>query len=297
MCVLSSDMKGIFAASITPFDRENKINDKVLLALMEKNIKEGVTGLFIGGSSAECFLLSQEERMRLFEIASEYKNSTKLIAHVGAISTDEAIKYALKAKKLGYNAVAATAPYYYKFSPKQIASYYYDIYESVGLPIIVYNFPGNTGVEFDLQNKDIIELFKSSAIAGVKHTSLNLYQLERIKNLNNSLCMYNGFDEILVAGLAIGADGAIGSTFNFMYPHYKKIQEAFESLKYEQARVLQNKANNIMEAICSVGLIPAIKYILTLQGIDAGISRRPFIELDINQKNYVEEILRMNLVY
>lgn len=294
---LTLDMKGIFAASVTPFDKENKINDKVLLQLMERNMSEGVTGFFIGGSSAECFLLSREERMRLFEIAAEYKNETKLIAHVGAISTDEAIMYGLKAKELGYNAIAATAPYYYKFSPKEITQYYYDIYEAVGMPIIVYNFPGNTGVEFDLKNKDFSELFKSPAIAGVKHTSLNLYQLERIKNFKNSLYMYNGFDEILVAGLAMGADGAIGSTFNFMYPHYKKIKEAFESLNHEEARALQVKANNIMEALCSVGLIPAIKYILTLRGIDAGISRKPFFELDLAQKKYIEEILDLNLVY
>ncbi|WP_298837092.1 dihydrodipicolinate synthase family protein [uncultured Clostridium sp.] len=134
-------------------------------------------------------------------------------------------------------------------------------------------------------------------MAGVKHTYLNLYQLERIKNLKNSLYMYNGFDEILVAGLAMGADGAIGSTFNFMYPHYKKIKEAFESLNHEEARNLQVKANNIMEALCSVGLIPAIKYILTLRGIDAGVLRKPFSELNDVQKKYIEDILESNLVY
>lgn len=293
---LSLEMKGIFAASVTPFDKQNKINDKVLLTLMERNISEGITGFFIGGSSAECFLLSREERMLTFEIAAQYKNTTKLIAHVGAISTDEAILYGLKAKELGFNVISATAPYYYKFSPKAIAQYYYDIYEKVKLPITLYNFPGNTGVEFDLQNEDIRKLFKSAAIAGVKHTNLNVYQLERIKNINKELIMYNGFDEVLIAGLAIGADGAIGSTFNFMYPHYKKIEEAFLGLRLEEARLLQTKANNIMEAICRVGLIPAIKYILTIQGIDVGIPRKPFFELDTDQKKYIEEVLALNLI-
>lgn len=296
MSRLSSDMKGIFAASVTPFDSDNKINDRALLALMERNIKEGVTGFFIGGSSAECFLLSPSERIRIFEIASEFRNYTKLIAHVGAISTDEAIMYGLKAKELGFKVISATAPYYYKFSSKAIAQYYYDIYEAVGLPIILYNFPGNTGVEFDLKNDDIRALFKSEAIAGVKHTNLNVYQLERIKNLKNELIMYNGFDEVLVAGLAIGADGAIGSTFNFMYPHYRKIQEAFAALKHEEARALQTRANNIMEAACSVGLISAIKYILNLQGIEVGIPRKPFYQLDAGQRKYIEEILQQNLV-
>ncbi|MDF2594512.1 MAG: dihydrodipicolinate synthetase [Clostridia bacterium] len=290
------DMKGIFPAPITPFDAENKINEKALTALIEKNIKEGVKGVFIGGSSAECFMLSHEERIRVFEIAASFKKRLKLIAHIGSISTDEAITFGLKAKELGYNAIAATAPYYYKFSPQAIVKYFQDIYEAVGMPVIVYNFPGNTGVEFDLSHPDIVQLFKSSAVLGVKHTNLNVYQLERIKNLNNKLLMYNGFDEVLIAGLALGADGAIGSTFNFMFPHYQKIEQAFKALEIDKARALQTKANNIMQAIVSVGLIPAIKYILTLQGIEAGIPRRPFGELTEEQKQFVQEVLKENLV-
>ena len=108
--------------------------------------------------------------------------------------------------------------------------------------------------------------------------------------------MMNGFDETMVAGLALGADGSIGSTFNFMYPHYRKIYDTFKAKHTEEALALQIKANNIMTALCDVGLIPAIKYVLTTMGIDAGVPRRPFQPLNEEQKQYIDETLKANLV-
>lgn len=290
-----SEMKGIFTAPITPFDNKNQINENAIKLLFEKNISEDVNGFFVGGSSGECFLLSFEERIHLFQMAMKYKGKKKIIAHIGAISTDEAIKYGLEAKKLGFDAIAATPPFYYKFSHTSVSEYFYDIAKATDMPVIIYNFPGNTGYEFDLNNKDIKSMLQSKAVMGVKHTNLNLYQMERMKSLNCDLLIYNGFDEVLISGLAIGADGAIGSTFNVMYPHYKKLYEAFSDFNLSEARLLQVRANNIMEAFCKVGLIPSIKHILSTQNIDAGIARKPFAYLTESEKSYIEEIWNNNV--
>ncbi len=288
-------MNGIFAASITPFDSLNRVNQKAIASLIQWNLKQGADGFFLGGSSAECFLLTEQERIEVFEAASEFKNQTTLVAHVGAVSTDEAIRYAREAKRLGFQHIAATPPFYYGFSAKQVAQYYYDLSDSVDMPVLIYNFPGNTNRPFDLSDPDTQALFCSRAVLGVKHTNLNLFQMERIRHLNPSLTVMNGFDETMVAGLALGADGSIGSTFNFMLPHYKKIYNSYRSGDREGALALQVKANNIMEALCSVGLIPAIKYVLTTMGIDAGLPRRPFLALDSSQKTFLNQILKENL--
>ena len=124
---------------------------------------------------------------------------------------------------MGYDVVAATAPFYYGFSPKEVCRYYYDIAEASGSPVLIYNFPGNTHREFDVANPDYIQLFKSGAILGVKQTNYNLFQMERILNLNPDLIAFDGYDETMVAGQALGSSGSIGSTFNMMLPHYKKI--------------------------------------------------------------------------
>lgn len=289
-------MLGIYSATLTPFSQDDKINAQSMTKIMERNLNEGASGFFIGGSSAECFLLSPQERVEIFEIASSFKNKTDLIAHVGALSTKEAIYYAKEAKRLGFNRLAATPPLYYGFSSREVCGYYKDIYEATGIPLIVYNFPGNTKREFDLNDSNYRELFLSEAVEGIKHTNQVLYQMERFMVLNPKLKIWNGFDETMVAGMALGAKGSIGSTFNCMLSHYKKIYDAFLNKQIEEAREMQHKANNIMEALCSVGLIAAIKYVVTKQGIETGNPRKPFTSLNDNQKKYIDEILDKNLI-
>lgn len=289
-------LQGVIPATITPFTADEKIHEDAMLQLMHWNMEQGVEGFFIGGSSAECFLLSPEERKETFSIASKFKDKAFLIAHVGAISTREAESYARAAGELGFHAVAATPPFYYGFGSKEIYSYYYDIAQVAGKPVLIYNFPGNTGKQFDLADPVTRSLFESDFILGIKHTNQVVYQMERIRHLNPKLVIMNGFDETMVAGLALGADGSIGSTFNFMYPHYKKIYDAYNDHRLEEALELQEKANNIMNALCDVGLIPGIKHVLTTMGIDAGLPRRPFRELTEEQKQYVNSVVETNLV-
>ncbi len=120
-------MNGIYSASVTPFKPDGSVNTEALEALMLRNIKEGASGFFVGGSSGECFMLTERERCEVFETACGLATSADIIAHVGAIGTDEAIRYALYAKKHGARHIAATPPFYYKLTAEQAARYYYDI--------------------------------------------------------------------------------------------------------------------------------------------------------------------------
>lgn len=296
MAAKRTRLGGVVPATVTPFTPDEKINAPAMLDLMRWNCGQGVDSFFIGGSSAECFLLSPEERKETFRIAADLRDDAYLIAHVGAISTREAEDYARCAARLGYDAVAATPPFYYGYGSREICSYYYDLAQAAGKPVIIYNFPGNTGKNFDLDDPNYIKLLQSGTILGIKHTNQVVYQLERLKHINPELIMMNGFDETMVAGLALGADGSIGSTFNFMYPHYRRIYDAFKAKQLEEALALQIKANNIMSALCAVGLIPAIKYVLTTMGVDAGVPRRPFQPLSGEQKRCLDEVLEANLV-
>lgn len=294
--IMNAGELGIYVASVTPFTQDDKVWAEALENLMERNLKEGAAGFFIGGSSAECFLLSHEERIQTFEIASSLKGKADLIAHVGSLSTKESIDFAKEAKRLGYDRIAATPPLYYGFSPKEVCKYYREISAAVDMPVIVYNFPGNTKREFDLNQPDYRSLFTSDVIEGVKHTNQVVYQMERFLELNPELKIWNGFDETMVAGLALGAHGSIGSTFNCMLPHYKKILDAFLEGRIDEAREMQHKANNIMEALCNVGLIAAVKYVLETQGNPVGDPRSPFMPLGDEAKRYIQEVLGENLI-
>jgi len=288
-------MNGLYVASITPYKHDGTFNPAMFETLTKRHLSQGASGFFVGGSSGECFLLSEQERIAVFEAACTFKNETNIIAHVGAISTEESIRYAKAAKSLGAQFIAATPPFYYGFTGAQIAQYFYDIVAAVDMPIMVYNFPTNTGKSFDLSHPDIRNLFCSNAVWGIKHTNLDLFQFERIRALNPKLVMMNGYDETMAAGLAFGADGSVGSSFNVLLPHFIKVYNAYTSGDSKTALTLQTKANNIMETLYSVGLVAAIKYILISQGIDVGEPRKPFIPLTDKQKKQVDKILADNL--
>ncbi len=288
-------MKKLYVASITPFKENGEINESAARQLWERNISEGADGFFIGGSSGECFLLTREERVRSFELASEYVNRADIFAHVGSISTEEAVFYAKKAKDMGIRNIAATPPLYFGFSEKEIAGYYHDIAEAIGQPVLYYNIPSSTHRELEVSHPDIQALLKSGAIGSVKHTNLNLLQMERMRNINPDIKCFGGFESCMVAFLAFGCDGFIGSSFNFMLPQFKRVMEQYLEGREEEARILQTKCNNILDVLLKNGLCANLKYIVSSQGIPAGEVRKPMLPLTQEKKTEMDSVLEQYL--
>ena len=213
--------KGIFPALLTPFNEKDEINEKALEKLIEYNIQKGVTGFYVGGSTAEAFLLSDEERLQVYRLVKEIvgKRCT-LIAHIGCISTGQTIMFGECVQSLGYDAVSAVAPFYYKFTFDEIKKHYFDVVEHIDLPMLIYNFPAFSGVNLTTEN---LKLFlNDERFIGVKHTSNDYFGLEQFKTAFPHKVFYNGFDEMFLAGLSMGADGGIGSTYNFMAEKFIK---------------------------------------------------------------------------
>lgn len=280
--------KGIFPALVTPFDKEGKVDGKQIENIVQLNLKKGVSGFYVGGSTAEVFLLTEKERKYIYEAAKDASDGKcTMIAHIGCISTAQAIEYGNLAEKLGYDAVSSITPYYYKFSFEEIKNYYYEIAENVGLPMFIYNFPAFSGVNLSTEN--IGEFLRHKNILGLKHTSSDYFALERFKSLFPDKIIYNGFDEMLLAGLSMGADGGIGSTYNFMAEKYIQIYHLVNEGKLEAAKEIQSTANIIIEALIKVGVIGGVKEMLNLAGIDCGDCRAPFRKLSEEDKEYLKK--------
>lgn len=270
--------KGLFSALLTPFNEDGSINFDSLEKLVEFNLQNGIDGFYVGGSTGEGLLLSPEERMQVFEcVKKANKGRATLIAHVGTICTLDAIKMAKKAEELEYDAISAVAPYYYGFTLDAVLSYYNDIVNSTSLPMIIYNFPNSGG--FSLTKEIANKLFENEKFIGIKHTSGDMFTLNQFKTLDREIVVYNGFDETLLAGLSMGADGAIGSTYNFMGKKFKKIMNCFNSGEIETAKALQNEANEIICEMIKYGVFQSEKAILTEMGIDMGQCRPPFMPI------------------
>ena len=266
---------GIITALATPFDSDGRINETALCELIERNIEMGVSGFFVCGSSAEVFTLTLEERMLIMQAVSRKVNKrVKLIAHVGCISTAQACELGRYAKKLGYDAVSSVAPFYHKFGFPEIKKYFLELADAAELPLIIYNIPAFTGVTFSID--ELTDLLSDERIIGIKHTSGDYMQLRQIKSAYPDKLVYNGYDETFLCGLVMGADGAIGSNFNFMADKFVKIYELFCKGKIQQAMQLQKKATDIITAIMRFGLSPSIKVLLRAGGVDCGNCREPF---------------------
>ena len=277
--------KGIFTALLTPFDKENKINEKALEALVKYNLGMGVKGFYVCGSTGEAFLLSTDERKHVMQIVKDCAPDATLIAHIGSVNEAEAADLAKAAEAIGYNAISSVAPFYYKFSFDEIKGYYNRLADSVDLPMLVYHFPAFSGVNMGVG--EISQFLENDKFMGIKFTSNDFFTLEQCKSRFPNKLVYNGFDEMFLSGLSMGADGGIGSTYNFMADKFVKIQKLFSENRIAEAQEVQREANRIITLLCKFGVMQAEKEVLNQLGIDFGICRKPFGVLTDEQKAIV----------
>ena len=282
--------KGIFTALLTPFNSDWSLNEKALEQLIELNIEKGVDGFYVNGSTAEVFMLTEEERRRLYKLVSEIVGGRRtLIAHIGCVSTLQTIEYGRLARQLGYDAVSSVAPFYYKFTFDEIKSHYFMTVDSVGLPMIIYNFPAMSGVS--LSADQIGEFLCDDRFIGVKHTSSDYFALQQFKADYPGKIIYNGYDETFLAGLAMGADGGIGSTYNFMADKFIRIKRLYESGDTAGALREQGVANAIIRALCKLGVARGEKAVMKLMGIDLGDARPPYKKLTREDFDFAEKTI------
>lgn len=283
--------KGIIAALVTPYDKQMRVDTAAMKKLVRYLIHKGADGFYVGGSTGEAFLLTQDERKSILEAVVEENNGEKqVIAHIGSISTQFACDLAVHAEKSGVDAVSAISPFYYKFSQDEVKGYFTDIMNSCASPMFIYNFPNLSG--FSLTPEMLDELCGSKRLAGVKFTSSNFYDMERMKHAHPDLIIWNGFDEMLLSGLAAGADGAIGSTYNILMPIAKQVYNSFHSGNIDEARRYQSLINEMVTISKKHNNLKVTKKVLELEGIPVGSCRAPFTPLteqDMPAVHYIHD--------
>lgn len=272
--VPSRDLGGIFSAVVTPFEADGGLALHLVPALVERQLAQGIAGFYVGGSTGEAFLQSLDERAAFLRaVAKATAGRGRLIAHVGAVATADCLALGRVAIEAGYDAISAIPPFYYDFSRDELKAHYRALGTELPLPLVVYNFGGRVG---RLTADDLLELLDEPRVVGVKHTSQDLYLLERFKRYRPDAVIYNGYDEMCLAGLVMGADGAIGTTYNFMGDLFVRLAADVAAGRLAEARARQVVANRVIDVLIEVGVFPGTKAILALMGRDAGVCRPPF---------------------
>jgi len=289
---MKKDLKGIFTALMVAYDENGRISEKGTREIIRHNIDiMGVDGLYVGGSTGENFMLSTEDKKRVFDIAAnEVAGRVKLIAQVGSINLDESIELGKHAKHLGYDSLSAVTPFYYKFDFEEIKYYYNAITEATEMDMIIYSIPFLTGVNINVSQ--FAELFENKYIIGVKFTAGDFFLLERIRKTFPDHLIYAGFDEMMLSAAVLGVDGGIGSTYNVNGIRAKKIFELAQVGKIEEAREIQHITNDLIEEILNNGLYQTLKVILEEQGVEAGYTKQPMKRLSAEKVEKAREIYR-----
>lgn len=283
-------MKGVFTALLTPFLENGIIDEVALRQMVRHNIdKMGIDGLYIGGSTGEAFLMEASQRMEVFRIVKEEaKEAIKLIAQIGALNLEESIQMGINAKELGYDAISAVTPYYYRFSFEEILGYYQTLCEAIEHPMIVYSNPSMSGSNFDLVKYE--KLLGVNHVIGVKYSDADVAKFERLTTRFKDKLFYYGYDEISIVGFLLGADGVIGSTYNMTGPVVKHMAELLNGGDVVAARELQGQITACIERIVDNNLYPTLKGLLTFEGVKASFMKKPFGELSAEQNQNLAAI-------
>ena len=285
---MDKKLKGIMPALMTAFDTATESISKENTAALVKKLKSaGVHGFYVGGSSGEMVLCSVKERMELLETVMEASGDLTVIAHTGAMSTADAILLSRHAESSGADAISSVTPLYYKYSFREIKHYYSRLCEAVNIPVIIYNIPALTGTALDFDQ--LSELLSIDGVGGMKFTSSDFFLLNRLKQEFPDKVFYNGCDEMLLSGLSAGADGGIGTTYNFMPEMFLSIYELFNNGRMKEANAVQSMANKIIAEVVSKGTLSASKQMINFSGLDYGVCREPLLPLDETEKNELYE--------
>jgi N-acetylneuraminate lyase len=283
---------GIMPALITPFNADNKtINEEATKKLIDLHLSQGADGFYVLGSTGEGVVMGAEERKQMCEIAVNHVNKRKpVICHVASTNLNEATELARHAEKAGADAISAIPPLVFVKDKEGIYNYYKTLAGSVSIPFIVYNYPG---VQVNMDVDLIAKLYEIDNITGIKWSINDFYGMMRLKDVTNGeMNIISGPDEMLIQGLAAGADAGIGTTYNIMLPEYLKIYKYFNEGRTAEAREMQLKVNRVTTCLIKYGAIPSVKYALNQYGYNVGECTYPMRRFTKEQGDALMEELK-----
>ncbi len=288
-------LEGLIAATYTPLTADNSVNLAQVGPMVEHLLARHVDGLFVNGSTGEGMSLTSAERKAL---ASEYiaaaAGRLPVIIHVGHNSLAEAADLARHAASAGADAIAATCPSYYPIrsldtlidSMAQIAA------AAPQSPFYYYHIPALTGVDLPMPQFLAEATERIPNLVGLKFTKPAVDEYQRCLEFDNGrFDILWGCDEVLLSALAVGGRGAVGSTYNIVAPLYRELLSAFLEGHLDQARRLQGRAVELIDAIARYPFHPAMKRILAWEGVDCGPARLPMPALTETEARKLREDL------
>ena len=247
-----SKINGIYAAGMSIFNKDLSLNIEKTILHAENIIDKGCHGVAIFGSTGQAQLISISEKIKLLNNLSKSKYKNKFIIGNGLNSLSETINYIKIALSLSFENFLIMPPAYYKYSDKEVITFYSKIVEAApNSRIILYNFEKLCGYKFSLECvQELVKKFPEQII-GIKDSSYNIYKNLRLKDFS----ILPGSETKLVEGLEIGCSGIITATCNVTAELSRKVYDDFISKKTQTEN---EKLINVRSAFDKYNLISGL---------------------------------------
>jgi 4-hydroxy-tetrahydrodipicolinate synthase len=206
---------GCGTALVTPFRRDQSLDEETLRRLVRRQIEAGINFLVPCGTTGENPTLTRREHLRVVEIVVEEArpDHVPVLAGAGGYNTAEVCELAKEVEAIGADGVLSVTPYYNKPTQEGLYQHYKAIAAAVRLPIIVYSVQGRTGV--NVEPATLKRLAEIDNIAGVKEASGNIAQVSSIlAQLPDRFTVLAGDDGMALPIIALGGRGLISVVSN-----------------------------------------------------------------------------------
>ncbi len=297
--------RGAFTALITPMNADSSVDFEGFRKNVKHQLQQGIDGLVPLGTTAETPTLDERpgceedkiieivfEEVRSFEKAKNKK--IPIILGAGSNNTKDAVMYCERAKRAGADAALVVTPYYNKPSEEGIYQHFAAV-SKVGIPIIVYNIQGRTGL--NISTDLLVRIAALQNIAGVKEASGNIAQMMevigQIKNKNNDFAVLSGDDALTLPLIAAGGDGVISVASNMIPAIMHDLTQAALDGDFKKAREIHYRLGPFFKAEFCDGNPASIKYAMNVKGMPAGTLRLPLVEVKDTAKKTIENAIKV----
>lgn len=295
--------RGAFTALITPMSADGSVDFEGFRKNVKHQLSEGIDGLVPLGTTAETPTLDErpgEEEDKIisivFEEVREFEKETgkkiPIILGAGSNNTKDAVSYCERAKKVGADAALVVTPYYNKPSKEGIFQHFAAV-SKVGIPIIVYNIAGRTGV--NIPTDLLVRIAELPNIVGVKEASGSISQMMEvigeIKNKKPDFAVLSGDDALTLPLVAAGGDGVISVASNMIPKLMHELSQAALNGDFENARKIHYRLAPFFKAEFCDGNPSSIKYAMNYKGLPAGNVRLPLVNVTEDAKKIIEKAI------
>lgn len=291
------NFEGTYVAMVTPFTKDEEIDEEGFRSNINFLIDNGVNGLLAAGTTGESATLSHDEHKKVIEILiDEVDGRVETLAGAGSNSTKEAIDLVKFSEDAGADAALVITPYYNKPQQHGLIAHYRVISDASDIPIIAYNVPSRTGVNLDVDT--IVELAKIDSVDAIKEASgsidkiSEIYKALSLEGLEEDFNILSGEDGLTLPIMALGGTGVISASANVDPRRMVLMVDSMLNEDYQRAQELHYEMINLIKALfVESNPVPA-KTAMRIMGLPSGPLRQPLAEMKEDNVEILKKALK-----